>query len=301
MLRRIRDWYEAHRRLRLTVIGMNRRNRELVIPGNPRESIHLVNDKVQCKQLLDANGIPVARTIAVCETRRDLDHLGAELVNHNSFAIKPARGFGGEGILLIVKSDERGYFGTDGTLYSRDDLLYHAGAIMDGAFSLDNYSDKALVEELIVPDPAMTKICGAGAPDIRVIVLNERVIAAMLRLPTRLSGGKANLHQGGVGLGIDIKTGLTTSASLRGRAVEAHPDTGVSLCGIPVPQWSNIMETSPRIPSLFGLQFAGIDYITDLTRGTLVLEVNARPGLQIQVANLQGLRPIVEETLHAQK
>jgi len=35
---------------------------------------------------------------------------------------------------------------------------------------------------------------------------------AMLRLPTKESGGKANLQQGAIGLGIDMASGVTTSA-----------------------------------------------------------------------------------------
>ncbi|HBZ98517.1 MAG TPA: alpha-L-glutamate ligase-like protein, partial [Pseudomonas sp.] len=39
-------------------------------------------------------------------------------------------------------------------------------------------------------------------PDIRIIVLMGYPIMAMLRLPTRQSGGKANLHQGAIGVGV---------------------------------------------------------------------------------------------------
>jgi len=38
-----------------------------------------------------------------------------------------------------------------------------------------------------------------------------------LRLPTKDSSGKANLHLGGIGVGIDMGTGVTTTAIHKGR------------------------------------------------------------------------------------
>jgi glutathione synthase/RimK-type ligase-like ATP-grasp enzyme len=39
-----------------------------------------------------------------------------------------------------------------------------------------------------------------------------------------------------------------------------------------------------------GLGYLGVDMVIDRERGPLLLELNARPGLQIQVANQAGLR-----------
>jgi glutathione synthase/RimK-type ligase-like ATP-grasp enzyme len=38
-----------------------------------------------------------------------------------------------------------------------------------------------------------------------------------------------------------------------------------------------------------GLGYLGVDMVIDQERGPLLLELNARPGLQIQVANQKGL------------
>ena len=40
---------------------------------------------------------------------------------------------------------------------------------------------------------------------------------AMLRLPTKASGGRANLHQGAIGAGVDLVTGVTHHAVLKNR------------------------------------------------------------------------------------
>jgi glutathione synthase/RimK-type ligase-like ATP-grasp enzyme len=39
----------------------------------------------------------------------------------------------------------------------------------------------------------------------------------------------------------------------------------------------------------------GVDLVIDVERGPLMLEVNARPGLQIQVINGEGLAPALAE------
>jgi len=43
-----------------------------------------------------------------------------------------------------------------------------------------------------------------GLPDIRVIVYNRIPIVAMLRIPSKYSDGKANLHLGAYAAGIDL-------------------------------------------------------------------------------------------------
>ncbi len=56
----------------------------------------------------------------------------------------------------------------------------------------------------------------------------------MVRLLARSSGGKANLHLGTVGAGIDVMTGKTTPAILAGKPVTHHPDTGTVLAGVQI-------------------------------------------------------------------
>lgn len=279
-------------------MGINRRNLELVIPFNSRRNLVNVNEKVRCKKLLEAGGIPVPRTLAVCASYRDVSDLSQNLANESAFAIKPGRGYGGEGILLITDREESSYRSTGDDLLTFDDICLHISQIIDGVYSLDNYADQALIEELIIPDPAINSLCGPGVPDIRIIVFRNQIIGGMLRLPTAMSGGKANLHQGGVGVGIDIESGLTTTATVKGKIVSEHPDTRQRLAGLRVPYWEQILEISPQIPDLVGLGYVGIDYVVDQRYGMLILEVNGRPGLQIQMANMKGLRSRFQDIAH---
>jgi alpha-L-glutamate ligase-like protein len=113
----------------------------------------------------------------------------------------------------------------------------------------------------------------------------------MLRLPTRASAGRANLHQGGIGAGVDLGTGRTHHAVLHNRFVEAHPDTGASVIGRQTPCWREVLAMSRQVAAVVGLGYIGVDIVIDAKRGPMLLEANARPGLAIQIANARGLRP----------
>jgi len=113
----------------------------------------------------------------------------------------------------------------------------------------------------------------------------------MLRLPTRESNGRANLHQGGLGVGIDLSTGQTHHAVQANRRVLYHPDTGEQLLGRRLPLWDAMLDMSRRVANAVGLGYLGVDLVLDPDRGPLLLEANARPGLAIQHANAAGLVP----------
>jgi alpha-L-glutamate ligase-like protein len=124
-----------------------------------------------------------------------------------------------------------------------------------------------------------------------VIVYRGVPVMAMTRLPTAASAGRANLHQGAIGAGIDLDTGHTTFAVLRNRAVQANPDSGRSVIGVPIPHFPRILEIAVQATDRTGLGYVGADIVVDPRLGPIVLELYARPGLAIQLANRAGLRP----------
>lgn len=115
-------------------------------------------------------------------------------------------------------------------------------------------------------------------------------IMAMMRCPTRLSDGKANLHQGAVGVGIDISTGTALRAVQNNNVVINHPDTGVNFSNLIIPDWTNLLHLAASCHELTGLGYLGCDIVVDRDHGPLILELNARPGLSIQTASGMGLR-----------
>ena len=117
---------------------------------------------------------------------------------------------------------------------------------------------------------------------------------SMLRLPTSESRGKANLHHGAIGVGVDMQTGTTLGGVHHDRLIATHPDTGESMEGIQIPYWHDILMVGARSYDMTGLGYLGVDVVIDRTRGPMILEFNARPGLSIQIANHSGLVPRLE-------
>ncbi|HMN19615.1 MAG TPA: sugar-transfer associated ATP-grasp domain-containing protein, partial [Candidatus Moranbacteria bacterium] len=275
------------------VLGMNSRNIDYIRPYNRRKAKRLVDDKILSKRALKKGGIPVPKLIAKIRNLQQLENFDwASLPG--SFALKPSRGFGGEGILVVFgrkKGRADAWVKADGSVITEDDLKSHVRNILDGSFSLSNTPDTAFFEERLTLLKLFKPYAFRGIPDIRVIVFNKVPVMAMLRLPTRESGGKANLQQGGIGVGIDLASGVTTTAVLgKGRIIEYVPGTRLLLSGIRIPYWKDILTLAVKAQEVSGLGFLGADIAIDRERGPVFLELNARPGLSIQVANLAGLR-----------
>jgi len=275
------------------IMGINRRNIELIRSRNPRSAFPLVDDKIRTKELLAAAGVPSPRTLRVVDNFLAVDRAISALRAEPSFVVKPARGRAGGGVLLVRKLDDGSWRTPSGRAVSEEDLRKHFGDILFGVYSFGAMDDRALVEKRIEPHELFTAMYANGIPDIRVILLDDRPVMSMLRVPTEASNGKANLHQGGIGVEIDLATGRTGKATFRGRAVSRHPDSGAATAGLEIPFWEQVAEYAVRASRAVPLKYIGVDIVIDRADGPLVLEVNARPGLQIQVINRTGLRTVV--------
>lgn len=273
------------------LLGINGRNLDLIYTHNNRRFFPNVDDKLLCKRLLEEAGLPTPRTYHVVDGPGSLAQWQEKLADAPNFVIKPNRGFGGQGIILVKRID--GGFISSGEPIGDDDITFHLLQICNGAFSLDNLADTAFFEVTVVNHEGLSGLIAggiSGVADVRLIYQKDRAVMAMLRLPTRESGGKANLHQGGLGLGIDLNTGLTLDGCQRNRVIDIHPETNRPLRGVPVPFFQEMLDYGAKVSSVVGLGYIGVDFVCDQTLGPLILEVNARPGLNIQIANQAGLR-----------
>jgi alpha-L-glutamate ligase-like protein len=283
----------AARRLRNAgVLGLNERNADFIMRLNPRHFYPRVDDKVLTKKLAIQAGMAVPELYGVIDHQGDVRKFGNIVAERESFVIKPAQGSGGDGIIVIVSRAKRkrdSFRTASGLLVTHAELEHHISNIVSGQYSLSGGKDAALIEYCVQFDPLFEHVSYQGVPDIRVIVYRGYPVMAMVRLPTRSSDGKANLHQGAVGAGIDISTGLTLKGVLANDVVDEHPDTGALIAGLKVPHWDFILQSSARGLDVTELGYLGVDMVIDRNLGPLILEMNARPGLNIQIANGTGI------------
>jgi alpha-L-glutamate ligase-like protein len=285
---------ERLRRVRREALGLNRRNQEYLLRLNRPHLIGLVDHKVQTKDVLRRHGLPVPDTFGHYVRQRQLDDLAREAERHSDFVLKPARGAGGEGVVVIAGRHQQRLLKSSGGTITLGDLLAHAADIIAGAFSLSQARDEAVLEYRLAPEPVLAAYSPGGIPDVRVLVFRGVPVMAMVRLPTRASDGRANLHVGGVGVGLDLASGRAVHAIWRDRAVSLHPDTQQPLSALRVPEWEQILLLAARSYDAIPLGYFGIDIVVDVQLGPAILELNARPGLSIQLANRQGLRQLLE-------
>ncbi len=277
-----------------SVLGMNARNFNYIQKYNDRKYIKVVDNKIRTKRLLIINRIPTPKLVKVFRTRESARHFDWTSLPREGFVIKPARGYGGEGILPFISWYKNHGKTPLGEQVSANELESHIFDILDGSYSIQNLPDIAYAEELIITDPFYRKLTKVGLPDIRVIVFHKIPVMAMLRIPTVETGGKANLHMGAIGVGIGIRTGITTSAIFKNHPIKLVPGTKIKVKGIKIPNWDEILKLAVNAQIISRLGYAGVDIVFNAKSGPQVLEINARPGLSIQNANRASLRSRLE-------
>jgi alpha-L-glutamate ligase-like protein len=282
--------FARYRQLRAAgVLSINQRNSDYVLRYNQRKLYPLVDDKLKTKRLALQSAIAVPTLYTLIETEHQIKNIDSILTPYTDFVIKPACGAGGDGILVITGQVYGRYRQINGKLLTKQELSYHLSSLLSGAYSLGGHPDYAIVERRVIVDPVFASVSHEGVPDIRIITLLGYPAMAMVRLPTRLSGGKANLHQGAIGVGVNLATGLTLGGVFHNDTIDYHPDTLNPIIDIAVPYWNTILEIAASCYELTGLGYLGVDIVLDKDEGPLMLELNARPGLNIQIANREGI------------
>ncbi len=178
---------------------MNSRIGEFMLPHNSRKDYPKVDDKIITARLAESAGIPMPEIYAVIDSFGGLGRLGELLAQHESFVVKPARGSMGNGIWVITGHEGDVYLRSGNRHTGLKHLRYHMAQILGGLYSLNGYPDRVIVQYLAKVHESFADVSFNGVPDVRVIVFKGFPVMAMTRLPTRESGGRANLHQGALG------------------------------------------------------------------------------------------------------
>lgn len=272
------------------VMGMNERNIGMIYPNNARVNYKYADDKYLAKTIMESKGVKCPKTYGVVEKIGEIEEVWHMVSEWNALVVKPAKGAGGKGILVLSK--KQGQWVSGGKAISESKIFSHIANIIFGVFSFGD-DDRALIEEYVRPHEFFAQIYKAGVPDFRVILLKGVPLMGMLRMPTAKSGGKANLHQGGLGIGIDMQTGKLKRAYDGKKHMDVHPDSGSVILGKEIPYWEDLMELSIKTAKEFPLDYLGVDLVIDKAKGPMIMEVNVRPGLGIQLANQQGMNEVL--------
>lgn len=288
-------WISPGRLKRLGMLNMNRRNVDYISRYNDRASYPLVDNKLKTKLILQDYDVRTPKLLQVVRQQHEISHFRENVEAFPGFAIKPAKGSGGKGITVITSRDGDRYCKASGASVDITYLERHLSNILAGLYSLAGSPDVAIVEGLITSSPSLAQLSFEGVPDIRIVVFQGYPVMAMLRLATRASDGKANLHQGAVGVGLDIATGCSLNAVQFNRPLTRHPDTDLPLADIAIENWQEMLEMAARCYEATGLGYMGVDLVVDRDQGPMLLELNARPGLAIQMANGCGLLPRLKD------
>lgn len=277
------------------ILGINARSK-YYLGLNKKQSRKVADSKMLTKQFLRKYKIPHPEILGLLGSSQEVEEFDWNSLD-DGFVIKPVDGLGGSGIMVVKKPAK--YAGEwllmDGGKVGVGDLKLHANDIIEGRYSRNNLPDRALIERRVKIHPKFVKVAVGGTPDVRVIVFNKVPVMAMLRVPTEESKGKSNLHQGAIGLGVDLATGITTHAVHHDRRIKYFPGTRKKVNGIAIPFWNKVLETASRIQfKRPGLGYFGVDILLDKERGPMVIEINDQPGLSIQLANMTGLKRRLE-------
>ena len=250
-----------------------------------------MDDKALTKELCRRRQIPVPETYALIERHGDVPKFLDLIGRRQQFVVKPAGGSEGRGIVVIARHDGENFYNSSDERLPLAEMTYHLMTILSGLYSLAGQPDRIIIEQRIIRHPVFEPIAVGGTPDVRIVLYRCVPVMAMVRLPTRESRGRANLHQGAVAAGIHLQSGRTLGGVCKDRAVAVHPDTGRPIRGLEIPAWKDLLIAAMRLADGLEMGYLGVDFVLDAVDGPVVLEANARPGLNIQVANRSGLVP----------
>src|SRR3990167_7750595 len=278
------------------ILGMNARNFLFQGRYNRIKAKRVADQKLLTKQVLKQAKLAMPKLYKQFKSEGKVENFNLDKLP-DSFVVKPSQGLGGEGILVIEKKDSDGWLAVDGTKLTDNDLRLHILDILAGRYSMLDLPDKAFIEERVRVHPRFAAISCQGTPDIGVLVFNRVPVMAFLRLPTKETHGKANMFQGAIACGIDIASGVTTSAVRYTDEIKFFPETRRKLAGITIPRSDEVLELEIKAAEASGLGYCRVDVALQprttktgkLKSTPMVLEINAQPGLKIQLANKAGL------------
>lgn len=271
------------------ILSINDRNLNYIKKLNPKTSMNLADNKIETKNFLEKRSIPVPKTIAFIKNKKDLLHFDFSIIKQKSFVIKPVYWSKWRWILIVEKIDNEN-FSILWTLHKKDFLINHMLDILNWDYSLNYWYDNVLIEEKLISWNWFEIFCDHWLADIRIIVYNMIVVAAMVRMPTKSSHWKANLAQGWIWIWIEVWSGTTNTFYQNWKVYENNfPLEYTKMEDFQLPFWDYILLNSSKTQFFVNMGYLAIDWVIT-KEWPKILEINARAWLEIQNVCLLPLK-----------
>ncbi len=271
------------------LLWQNARNLQYIKWWNFTIDKKIADSKLKTKEFLKNKNIPVPETLYIIEKNEDIKENILETLEP-PFVIKPNNWYGWKWIVIFEKKDSLwNLVSSNWKTYTKKKLLNYFSYILDWFFSLSWKRDKVLIEKKIILSNEIELLWKFGLPDIRVIVYNMVPVMAMLRVPTKESSWKANLHAGACWVWIDIGTWKLTFITKKSKIIKSIPWIW-DVRWIKLPDWKKILELAVNVQKTTGIKYLWCDVVLDEKMWPLLLEMNIRAWLEVQVSNLAPLK-----------
>ena len=150
-----------------------------------------------------------------------------------------------------------------------------------------------LVEEVCKQCDSINKLHPYSINTIRLVTLNDTIVAAFLRIGTNKQPVD-NFNHGGIVAPINIETGIVDYLAIdkQGNVYERHPLTNEKILWFQIPKWPRVkrfvLQACKEIPEL---KYVGWDICVS-DKGPLIIEGNEYPGhdlYQLPVHRTDGI------------
>ena len=271
------------------LLGLNARVLDYIKEYNDSTAKKMADSKIKTKEFLSAKWVSVVDTLLVVSNLKELEKINLDDLKL-PFVVKPNAWFWGKWILIIDKKDASWNFVLNNwDVMTKKELLSHFQFILEWFFSLSWNRDKVIIEKKVILDSSIELLWKFWLPDLRVIVFNMVPVMAMFRIPTAESKWKANLHAWACWVWVDIATWKLTYITYKWKNVKSVPWIW-DVRWIELPNWEKVLETAVKVQQITKIWFLGCDIVLDKQDWPLLLEMNIRPGLSVQLANLAPLK-----------
>ena len=169
------------------ILGLNARSQLFAYKYNSARGKKIADSKLLTAIILKKAKVPRPKIFKILRDPKTVLEFDWSTLP-DKFALKPSKGLGGEGIIVVkMKLKNGGWLTTQKKRVTIDDFKLHTLDILEGAYSMGNVPDVALIQEYVGRAKVFRRWAYRGTPDIRVIVFNKVPVMAMLRLPTKES------------------------------------------------------------------------------------------------------------------